>query len=112
MSKSWYRTPKNYDGTGTTSHHVSDLLPRALTKISSVYQVRPDLVLEAWPSIIGPTLSGMTQAVSFVDGVLTVKVKNSTLHSLLSRNERFKVLAAIQQKFPKAGVEHIVFKIG
>lgn len=112
MKKIGFRTPKNYDGTATTSHQVSELLRNVLAKIGGVCENRPDIILEAWPSIIGPRLSSMTQAISCVDGVLVVKVKNSTLHSLLSRNEKFRILSAIKQQFPKAGIENIIFKIG
>lgn len=106
------RTPKNYNGTGLTSHKVGDLLSSALSKIGGTWQERPDLVLAAWPQVIGPQLAPMTQAVSLVDGLLTVKVKNSTLHSLLSRQDRHRLLAAVQQRFPRAGVRNIAFRIG
>jgi len=104
-------TPRNYDGTGVTSHKVGDLLPALLSRLSAVQQDRPDLVLAAWPEVIGPKLASMTQAVSFVEGVLVVRVKNSTLHSLLSRHDKYRILAAIRQKFPKAGIQNIVFRI-
>lgn len=106
-----FRTPKNYNGTQPTSRHVSDLLLAALSKLSDSCQERPDLLLAAWPEIIGPKHASMTQAVSFCEGVLTVKVKNSTLHSLLSRHDRYRILTAIQQRFPKANIQNIVFRI-
>jgi len=105
------RTPKNYDGTGVTSHQVSDILSGVLSKICSTHQERPDLILASWPEIIGPKLAPMTQAISLIDGVLTVKVKNSTLHSLLSRHDKFRILAAIKQRFPKANIHNIMFRI-
>lgn len=111
MSKSVLRTPKNYDGTAVTTHRVGDLLSAVLSQIGSVYQDRPDLVLAAWPDIIGDKLAPMTQAISLVDGVLTVKVKNSTLHSLLSRHDKFRILAALKERFPKVKVNNIVFRI-
>lgn len=111
MRKVGFRTPKNYNGTQTTSRHVADLLSAALSKLSDSCQDRPDLLLAAWPEIIGPKHAPMTQAVSFCEGILTVKVKNSTLHSLLSRHDRYRILAAIQQRFPKANIQNIVFRI-
>lgn len=105
------RTPKNYDGTRLTSHKVGDLLPNVLSQISEVYQARPDLVLAAWPDIIGPKLAAMTQAVSLYNGILKIKVKNSTLHSLLSRHDKFRILSIIQQKFPRAEIQNIEFWI-
>lgn len=111
MRKTTSRTPKNYDGTRVTTHHVGDLLSAVFSKISSSYQEDPDLVVRAWPEIIGAKLAPMTQAVSLCDGVLIVKVRNSTLHSLLSRHDKYRVLTAIKQRFPKANVHNIVFRI-
>lgn len=112
MSKNYSRTPKQYDGTQVTSHRMADLLPRVLAKIGEVYQQRADLILAMWPEIIGCKLATMTQAVSFANGVLVVKVKNSTLHSLLSQNEKLRLLHLLRQKFPHAEIKNIVFRIG
>lgn len=90
---------------------MGDLLRDVLTEIDQIYQDRPDLVLAAWPDVIGPRLAPMTKAVSLVEGVLTVSVKNSTLHTLLSRHDKFRLLAAIQKRFPKVNVQNIVFRI-
>lgn len=111
VRKSPSRTPKNYDGTQITTRKVGDLLSNALLHIGNIYQDRPDLILAAWPEIIGPKLAAMTQAVSIYDGILTVKVKNSTLHSLLCRHDKFRILAIIQQRFPKTDIQNIVFRI-
>lgn len=112
MRKTVPRIPKNYDGTRVTTHRVSDLLTAVLSQISETYHDRPDLILASWPDIIGPKLAGMTQATVFSDGVLTVKVKNSTLHSLLSRHDKFRILAAMRQRFPRVYIQNIVFRIG
>lgn len=106
------RTPKNYDGTELTTHHVTDLLPSVLTRITDRYQERPDLILAVWSEIIGPQLAPMTQAVSFVDEVLTVKVRNSTLHSLLTQHDKPRILGILRQKFPKISIKNVVFRIG
>lgn len=112
MSKFYSRTPKHYDGTQVTSHRITDLLPRVLAKIGEVYQQRPDLILAMWPEIIGDKLAAMTQAISFIDGVLVVKVKNSTLHSLLSQNDKLRILNLLRQKFPHVEIKNICFRIG
>lgn len=111
MRKFSFRIPKNYNGTQPTSRHVADLLSTALSELTDNCQERPDLVLAAWPEIIGPRHASMTQAVSLCEGILTVKVKNSTLHSLLSRHDRYRILAALQQRFPKVNIQNIVFRI-
>jgi hypothetical protein len=112
VSKYYSRTPKKYDGTQVTSHRMADLLPHVLAKIGEVYQKRPDLILAMWPEIIGPKLAVMTQAVSFAEGVLVVKVKNSTLHSLLSQNDKLRILTILRQKFPRVEITNISFRIG
>jgi Dna[CI] antecedent, DciA len=91
---------------------MTDLLPCVLAKIGEVYQQRSDLILAMWPDIIGPKLAPMTQAISFSDGVLLVKVKNSTLHSLLNQNEKFRLLSLLRKKFPNVEIKNICFRIG
>lgn len=106
------RNAKNYDGTGVTTRRVGEVLPLVLAQIGDSFKDRPDLILASWPEIIGPKLSSMTQAESFRDGVLVVKVKNSTLHSLLNQHERGKVLASLRQKFPRVNIINVIFRIG
>ncbi len=112
MSKFYSRTPKHYDGTQVTTHRMTDLLPCVLAKIGEVYQQRADLILAMWPELIGPQLASMTQAISFADGVLLVKVKNSTLHSLLSQNDKPRILKLLRQKFPHVEIKNIYFRMG
>jgi Dna[CI] antecedent, DciA len=111
LSKSIRRTPKGYDGSALTTHRFCDLLPNVLSQISEAYHDRPDLVLASWPNIIGQKLAPMTEAISFVDGVLTVKVKNSTLHSLLNQNDKPRILNVLRQSFPNVQIKNIVFRI-
>ena len=106
------RTPRKYDGTEVTSHRMTDLIPHVLSKISEVYEQRTDLILAMWPDIIGPKLATMTQAVSFADGVLVVKVKNSTLHSLLNQHEKIRLLNLLRHRFNHVDIKTIYFRIG
>lgn len=112
MKTAYRRTPKNYDGTRLTTHEVASLLPGVLTQIGEVYCQRPDLILAAWPEVIGKQLAGMTEAVSFHEGVLVVKVRNSTLHSLLSQNDKQRVISSLRQKFPNILIKTVIFRMG
>lgn len=112
MGKNSRRAPKNYDGTALTTFRISELLASVLSEIGEVYQERPDLLLASWPEVIGQQLAPMTQAVSFSDGILLVKVKNSTLHSLLSQHDKPRILSSLRQKFPKIDIKNIQFRIG
>lgn len=105
------RTPKNYDSTGVTTRRIGEVLPAVLAEIGDSFKDRPDLILASWPEIIGPKLASMTEAESFKLGVLTIKVKNSTLHSLL-QHEKGKVLANLRQKFPRVNIVNLIFRIG
>lgn len=113
MSKEHYqRTYKGRYGTALTSRDLGSVLSKVLTKINAQQQQRPDLLLAYWPQVVGPTIAPLTRAIAFNDGVLTVKVKNSTLHSLLVREEKAKILAALRHKFPNVTLSDIIFKIG
>jgi hypothetical protein len=100
------------DTTRPTGKMLCDLLPKFLEKITKAHEERGDLIMAAWPEIIGAKLAPMTQALSFDKGVLTVKVKNSTLHSLLSQHEKNRLLQNLKQRFPKAEIRSIIFRIG
>ena len=95
-----------------TNKVLSDLLPKMLSNIGALHRDRPDLVLVAWPEIIGPKLSAMTKALSFEKGILTVKVNNSTLYSLLFQQERGRLLKCLREKFPTIVIKNIYFRIG
>ena len=106
------RTPRGYDGTKTTTKKMGDVLPSVLSFVEKVFADRPDLILAAWPDVIGSKFAGMTRAESFVEGVLTVRVANSTLLSLLSQYEKPKLLAKLKERFPSSLIGQLVFKIG
>ena len=99
-------------GTESTNKQVSVLLKGLLARLGKACQDRPDLVLAAWPQIIGEKLASMTQAVSFMEGVLTVRVKNSTLYSLLVQHEKTRLLKSLRDKFPTLAIRNIIFRMG
>lgn len=99
-------------GSELTNKMLKDLLPKALGSIGALHRDRPDLVVAAWPQIIGEKLAAMTKAISFDQGVLYVKVSNSTLYSLLSQHERKRLLKSLREKFPAVEIKHIHFRMG
>lgn len=98
--------------TAITTKNLKQLLPSVLSQIGRSHQDRPDLILAAWPSLIGDRLAPMTKAVSFVDGVLSVKVKNSSLLSLLAQHECNRLLKELRKKFPNVNIRDIRFSVG
>jgi hypothetical protein len=106
------RHPRHYDGPFPTTRHIRQLLPRFLDDIGHKFKERPDLVIAAWPEVVGPQLAPMTQALSFTDGILLVRVKNSTLYSLLSQNDKPRLIKNLRDKFPKTVIKTIFFRLG
>jgi hypothetical protein len=100
------------NGSGLTNKQIKDLLPKALGSIGALQRNRPDLIVAAWPEVIGEKLAAMTKAVSFDQGVLYVKVRNSTLYSLLSQHERGRLLKSLREKFPSIEIKNIHFRLG
>ena len=98
--------------TKPTGKRICDILPNLLKEIKVKRAERPDLLLLAWPEIVGKRFETMTEAVSFFNGILTVKVKNSTLLSLLSTHEKPRLMKKIKEKFPECTLKNIVFRIG
>lgn len=92
--------------------HIHSLLPRLFDDICRLYDNRPDLILAAWTEVIGETFAPMTEAISFYQGVLTIKVKNSTLYSLLSQHEKNRLLKNLREKFPRTEIKTIHFRLG
>lgn len=104
--------PKPLSKTAVTARNIGEVLPQVLNNIGRVYLQRPDLILAAWPEIIGSKLSSMTEAVSFESGVLWVNVKNATLYSLLRQNDKSRILKSLRMKFPRTEIKNIIFRVG
>jgi hypothetical protein len=101
------RTPRNYNGTERPGKTIGDLASQFLFEVS---KKSLDPILEIapfWAEIMGEKMGSLTQIVSFVDGVLTVKVKSSTLYSLLCQHERPRLIVKLQERF---SVKNIVFR--
>ncbi len=111
MKEEYRRNPKSYDGSALTTHHARDVAPTVLRSITAAMQEKPELVLATWPGLIGAKLAPMAQAVAFADGVLTVRVKNSTLFSLLSQRDKPRLLTALRKQLPGTTIYDIVFRM-
>ncbi len=95
-----------------TNKYLRDLLPKMLHGIETLHRDRPDLIVAAWPDVVGERLAVMTQAIGFEQGILSVKVSNSTLYSILARQEREALLKKLRQKFPSVLIKNIRFRMG
>ena len=91
--------------------HVGELLPRLLQAVRSKQAQRPDLLIAAWPEVIGAGLAAMTEALSFEEGVLVVKVRNAVLYSQLCSRDKQAIVTMLRRRFPKTEVRDIWFKL-
>ncbi len=96
----------------TTNKAIKDVLFGIMSDIEINYKNSPNKILEVWPEIIGKKLAPMTEVLSFKNKILFIKVKNSTLYSILSQHEKDRLLKVLQNKFSKDAIRNIIFKIG
>ncbi|HAZ15321.1 MAG TPA: DUF721 domain-containing protein [Parachlamydiales bacterium] len=95
-----------------TGKRIDELLPKVLGEIHETHRMRPDLVLIFWPEVLGGRFAALTKAISFQDGILTVRVSNSTLLSLLSQHEKPRLLKKLRERFPQFAFRNICFRMG
>ena len=91
---------------------INDILPIVLNKIDIKFQKKEKNILLYWKNIIGEKLAPLTEAKKIVDGKLYIIVKSSTLYSLLSTQEKPKILNLLQKKYSKAVIKDIIFRRG
>jgi len=103
------RTKRNFDGTTPTGKKIGDLLPQILSGIGRPKEVEREALSQYWFSLLDEKAAGLTQIVSWKNGVLTIKVKSATLYALLCQHEKPRLLKALQRRFQ---VQDIVFRIG
>jgi len=102
------RTPRNYDGTFVPAKNLKDLLPCFMAEFSQKKGDSLEKISLEWSEILGSKMGPMTEVVSFFDGILTVKVKSSTLYSLLCQHEKPRLLRLLQKKF---SIREIILRI-
>lgn len=98
--------------TESNAKELKNMLPGLIQKMQKMRSDSPHHIISAWPSIIGEKWAPMTKATAFHDGILTVKVKNSTSLSHLSLYEKPRLLKALNEKFPHIAIQEIRFCIG
>ena len=103
------RTPRNYQGTENPGKKIQDLLPDLIGQIGRKVEDPRTEVFQAWFELVGEKMAPLTQPLTLAEGVLTVKVKSSTLYSLLCQHEKPRLLKRLQEKF---SIRDLVFRIG
>ncbi|MBI5272577.1 MAG: DUF721 domain-containing protein [Chlamydiia bacterium] len=103
------RTPRAYNGVNSPSKKMAQVLPEILAEIDRRIVDPKEAVFNAWREILGEKMSPLMEPLTFIDGVLTIKVKGSTLYSLLCQHEKPRLLRQLREKFQ---IRDLVFRIG
>lgn len=101
------RTPRNFDQTDVPGKKIGEILPELLAEIAK--RSGGQEIFQAWFSLIGEKVAPLTEPSSFVDGVLTVKVKSGALYNVLCQYEKGRLLKELQKKF---AIRDLIFRIG
>lgn len=88
---------------------MADLLPDLMADLGKRAADPREEIFRFWNELIGEKIAPMAEAISFFEGILTVKVKSSTLYTLLVTHERPRLLRRLQEKF---SIRNIVFRVG
>ena len=104
-----FRTPRNYAGTQNPAKKIAELLPDIVVDLGRKIKDPREEIFQFWRELIGEKMAPLTEPVFFADGVLTVKVKSSTLYSLLQGHEKPRLLRKLQEKFQ---IRDLMFRIG
>ncbi|MBU6446703.1 MAG: DUF721 domain-containing protein, partial [Verrucomicrobia bacterium] len=99
----------NYSGTENPVKKAADLLPDILCELGKKSRDPSAEIFRYWQSLMGEKMAPYTEPMSFIEEVLTVKVKNSTLYSLLAGPEKRRLLKKLQEKF---SIRNLVFRVG
>jgi hypothetical protein len=103
------RTPRNYSGVQSPNKKLAELVPDFMSDLGKKMKDPREEIFRFWVILIGEKMAPLTEPVSFADGILTVKVKSSTLYSLLVTHERPRLLARLQEKF---SIRNLIFRVG
>ena len=88
---------------------MTELLPEIVSDLGKKTRDPRAEIFQFWHHLMGEKMGPFTEPVSFYDGVLTVKVKSSTLYSLLAVHEKAQLLSKLQEKF---SIRNLVFRVG
>ncbi len=112
LMKSRKRTPRDYDGPNPTGQRIETLLPDILNEISKNQQQSIFVIEKVWNDLVGHKITSFTRLTGFENGVLFIKVKNATLLSILSSQEKGRLMQNLTNKLPNIHFKNLVFQFG
>ena len=106
------QTPKNYDGIETTGKLASGMVSNVLKGIQKALDAQPKNVFMVFSGLLDERMRPLVEPVFFAKGILTVKVKNATLLSILSSQEKTRLVHNLRRTIPSVEIQDIVFQSG
>lgn len=110
--KSVPRIPKDYDGIEPPGRRMDALLETLMDDLERTKKHSIEILAKTWDEIVGNKIAQMTKVVNYQKGVLFVKVKNATLLSILSSQEKARLLQNLRDKLPNIQFTNLVFQFG
>ena len=112
MKRSIGRVPRGYDGKKPTGRLIGTMTDSILNQISKKFDAKPQNIYNVFLTLLNDQVRPLVKPYNFHNGVLVVKVKNGTLLSILSTQEKGRLIQEMRAKLPRAEIQNIVFQIG
>lgn len=100
--------PENLDG---YSKSVGDLLKSTLGKLGLKERLDDELIVAAWPDLVGTFLAGQSHPIELRRKILLVQVLQPAIHYSLMR-VKADILARLGERFGPDKVKDLRFRIG
>ena len=91
---------------------LKKVLQKTLKKTGVKEKLKENSTHLIWREVVGEKIARLTQVIELNEGVLKVKVDNSTLYSLLVEHEKQRLLKILQTRLPKLKIKNLLFRIG
>ena len=91
---------------------VGDAVEKVMASLGLKDRLRADQVLQAWHEVVGEFVAKHSTPQQLLNGVLTVRVLQPTVHFELDRFWKPKILAKLQERFGNRTVRAIKFRVG
>lgn len=98
--------------TKDTAQPIAKLLPALLGKLGLQERIQEEEILTAWRDIVGEFLAEHSTPAGLRDGILAVRVLQSTVQFELERVLKSRILQKLQARFGKKTVRDIRFRLG
>jgi len=94
------------------THAVSESLEKVMKQLGLQERLTESQILAAWKEIVGEWFSLHTCPDRLRDGILFVRVVQSSVQFELDRNWKPKIIQKLKARFPSTRIREIKFRIG